>query len=109
MARKIFEKENPGVDIEAIRLEEERLAAEKKKISKTKSDEQRQITDSSQKQKIPKQKGIVISEVNYTDINRPRTRSQTQSESDIALTSDNAQVKVSVEEEKVEDTKASWL
>ncbi|XP_063941253.1 chromatin-remodeling ATPase INO80-like [Daucus carota subsp. sativus] len=84
MARKIFEKENPGVDIEAIRLEEERLAAEKKKISKTKSDEQRQITDSSQKQEIPKKKGIVISEVNYTDINRPRTRSQTQSESDIA-------------------------
>ncbi|XP_063939749.1 uncharacterized protein LOC135148454 [Daucus carota subsp. sativus] len=84
MARKIFEKENPGVDIEAIRLEEERLAAEKKKISKTKSDEQRQITHSSQKQKIPKQKGIVIIEVNYTDINRPRTRSQTQSESDAA-------------------------
>uniref|UniRef100_A0A166GDH0 Uncharacterized protein n=1 Tax=Daucus carota subsp. sativus TaxID=79200 RepID=A0A166GDH0_DAUCS len=82
MARKIFEKENPRVDIEAIRLEEERLAAEKKKISKTKSDEQKQITDPSQKQKIPKQKGIVISEVNYTDINRPRTRSQTQSESD---------------------------
>ncbi|KAL1811236.1 hypothetical protein ACET3Z_021301 [Daucus carota] len=84
MARKIFEKENPGVDIDAIRLEEERLAAEKKKISKTKSDEQRQITDSSQKQKIPKQKGIVISEMNYTDINRPTTRSQTQtlSESD---------------------------
>ncbi|XP_063948128.1 flocculation protein FLO11-like [Daucus carota subsp. sativus] len=33
-------------------------------------------------EKIPKQKGIVISEVNYTDINRPRTRSQTLSESD---------------------------
>jgi len=49
VARKIFEKENPGVDIEAIRLEEERLAAEKMKISKTKSDEQKQITDPSQK------------------------------------------------------------
>ncbi|XP_063942667.1 uncharacterized protein LOC135150333 [Daucus carota subsp. sativus] len=147
MARKIFEKENPG------------------------------------KQKIPKQKGIVISEVNYTDINRPRTRSQTQtlSESDskdkgkkpvdvvlpvptmpkksiitlapenptermiklsknihiIAnvsdqaeekeaelvrrrksefksisekiLTSDIAQVKVPVTEERIEDTKVSWL
>ncbi|XP_063939081.1 uncharacterized protein LOC135148329 [Daucus carota subsp. sativus] len=137
-----------------------------------------------QKQKIPKQKGIVISEVNYTDINRPRTRSQTQTlpESDskdkgkkpvdivpsvptmpkksvitlapenptkrmvklsksvhvmanvseqpeekevglvrrrrkgesksipeITLTSDNAQVKAPITEEKVEDTKASWL
>ena len=82
VARKIFEKENPGVDIEAIRLEEERLAAEKMKISKTKSDEQKQITEPSQKQKRPKQKGIVISEVNYTDINRPRTRSQTQPETD---------------------------
>ena len=76
VARNIFERENPGVDIEAIRLEEERLAAEKMKISKTKSDEQKQITDPSQKQTRPKQKGIVITEVNYTDINRPRTRSR---------------------------------
>nr|XP_017233094.1 PREDICTED: fibrous sheath CABYR-binding protein-like [Daucus carota subsp. sativus] len=45
-----------GVDIEAIRLEEERLAAEKRKISRTKSDEQKQITDPSQNQKNPKQK-----------------------------------------------------
>ena len=70
------------MDIEAIRLEEERLAAEKKKISKTKYDEQKNVTDPSQKQTNPKQKGIVISEVNYTDINRPRTRSQTHFESD---------------------------
>ena len=41
VARKIFERENPGVDIEAIRLEEERLAAEKMKISKSKSDKQK--------------------------------------------------------------------
>ncbi|XP_063947536.1 uncharacterized protein LOC135152041 [Daucus carota subsp. sativus] len=67
---------------QTLKLEEERLAAEKKKISKTKSDEQRQITNPSQKQKVPKKKGIVISEVNYTDINRPRTRSQTLPESD---------------------------
>ena len=34
VAKKIFERENPGLDIEAIRQEEERLTAEKMKISK---------------------------------------------------------------------------
>ena len=67
---------------EAIRLEEERLAAEKMKISKSKSDKQKQITDPSQKQSRPREKGIVISEINYSDINRPRTRSQAKSETD---------------------------
>ncbi|XP_063936114.1 uncharacterized protein LOC135147192 [Daucus carota subsp. sativus] len=87
VAKNIFEQENPGVSLEDIRKEEERLAAEKKKISKSKSDEKeakidekksksdgkKQITDSSSK-KLPssKRKGIVISEVNYADINRPR-------------------------------------
>ena len=82
VARKIFEKENPGVDIKDIRLEEERLAAEKMKISKSKSDKQKQITDPSQKQSRPMEKGIVISEMNYSDINRPRTRSLAKFETD---------------------------
>ena len=80
VARKIFEKENPGVDIEAIRQEEERLAAEKMKISKLKSDKEKPISDSSKKQSRPKEKGIVIGEINYSDINRPRTRGQAKSE-----------------------------
>ena len=96
VAKNIFEQENPGVSIEDIRKEEERLAAEKKKISKSKSDEKeakidekkaksdgkKQITDSSSK-KLPssKRKGIVISEVNYADINRPRAY-QKKSDSD---------------------------
>ena len=96
VAKNIFEQENPGVSIEDIRKEEERLAAEKKKISKSKSDEKeakidekkaksdgkKQITDSSSK-KLPssKRKGIVISEVNYADINRPRVY-QKKSDSD---------------------------
>ncbi|XP_063938513.1 uncharacterized protein LOC135148207 [Daucus carota subsp. sativus] len=82
VAKKIFERENPGIDIEAIRLEEERLAAEKMKISKSKSDKQKQIIDPSQKQSRPKEKGIVIGEINYSDITRPRTRSQSNSETE---------------------------
>ena len=80
VVRKIIEKENPGVDIEAIRQEEERLAAEKMKISKLKSDKEKPISDSSKIQTRPKEKGIVIGEINYSDINRPRTRAQAKSE-----------------------------
>ena len=57
------------MDIEAIRQEEERLAAEKMKISKLKSDKEKPISDSSKKQSRPKEKGIVIGEINYSDIN----------------------------------------
>ena len=70
-----MKKENPRVDIEAIRLEEERLAAEKMKISKLKSDKEKLISDTLQIHSRPKEKGIVIGEINYTDINRPTTRS----------------------------------
>ncbi|XP_063941354.1 uncharacterized protein LOC135149542 [Daucus carota subsp. sativus] len=81
VAKNLFEEENPGVSIEDIRKEEERLAAEKKKISKAKSDEKKQITDSSKKLPSSRRKGIVISEVNYADINKPRVY-QKKSDSD---------------------------
>ena len=57
------------------------MAAEKKKISKAKSDEKKQITDSSKKLPSSRRKGIVISEVNYADINKPRVY-QKKSDSD---------------------------
>ena len=45
VARKIHEKENPSIDIEAIKQEEERLAAEKMKVSKSKSRKEKSISD----------------------------------------------------------------
>ncbi|XP_063945846.1 uncharacterized protein LOC135151364 [Daucus carota subsp. sativus] len=88
VAKNLFEEENPGVSIEDVRKEEERLAAEKKKISKSKSDEKKAnsdekklVTDSSSKKSTSSRKGIVISEVNYADINRPRVY-QKKSDSD---------------------------
>ncbi|WOG92442.1 hypothetical protein DCAR_0311711 [Daucus carota subsp. sativus] len=50
------------------------------KISKLKSDKEKPISDSSKKQSRPKEKGIVIGEINYSDINRPRTRAQAKPE-----------------------------
>ena len=79
VAKNLFEKENPGVSLEDARKEEERLAAENKKNRKSKSDEKESsdgkklVTDSSSKKSTSsRRKGIVISEVNYADINRPR-------------------------------------
>ena len=50
------------------------------KISKLKPDKEKPISDPIQKQSRPKEKGIVIGEINYSDINRPRIRSQAKSE-----------------------------
>ena len=52
------------------------------KISKLKPDKEKPISDPIQKQSRPKEKGIVIGEINYSDINRPRTRSQAKSETE---------------------------
>ena len=96
VAKNLFEEENPGVSLEDARKEEERLAAEKNKTRKSKSDEKEAQTDhlkvssdgkklvtnsSTRKLTSSRRKGIVISEVNYSDINRPRVY-QKKSESD---------------------------
>ncbi|XP_063936099.1 uncharacterized protein LOC135147177 [Daucus carota subsp. sativus] len=145
MARKIFEKENPGVDIEAIRLEEERLAAEKKKISKTKPRTRSQTQSESDavdkgkkpvdgvpsvppviKRSVikiasenPSQRMLKLSRnaniiTNVSDQVEEKEAGLTRKRkgdsnpiSDMTLTTNNAQVKVSATEEKVEDNKAS--
>lgn len=69
----MFLKENPGVDLEEIKKEEEKFAAMKKMPK----------SDKAAKPPRPKEKGIVIKEANSSDIRRPKMRSQTISEADL--------------------------
>ncbi|KAL8119017.1 hypothetical protein AgCh_016496 [Apium graveolens] len=69
LAKRLFLKDNPEVDLEELREEEAKFAAEKSKSKSKASD--------AKKPPRPKEKGIVIRERSATEIPRSRTRSQT--------------------------------
>ncbi|KAL8125875.1 hypothetical protein AgCh_013251 [Apium graveolens] len=69
LAKRLFLKDNPGVDLEELREEEAKFATEKSKPKSKASD--------AKKPPRPKEKGIVIKERSATEIPRSRTRSQT--------------------------------
>lgn len=74
VARKMFEKDNPGVDIEQIKQTEEKFALLKPKWN---TDAAQSISDVPKKKRTqrPKAKGIVITEVSQTNSDRLVTRS----------------------------------
>nr|XP_017228772.1 PREDICTED: proteoglycan 4-like [Daucus carota subsp. sativus] len=124
VAKNLFEEENPGVSLEDARKEEERLAAENKKIRKSKSDEKEAEIDqkkvSSDGKKLKKsdsdssEKGKKIidgvpskrkaeSEVKQTLAIIPQSTDQ-------SLASDIAQAKdVKKEKLKPVEDKATWI
>nr|XP_017249625.1 PREDICTED: uncharacterized protein LOC108220382 [Daucus carota subsp. sativus] len=90
VAKNLFEEENPGLSLEDIRKEEERLAAEIKKNRESKPNEtatdQKKISSDgkkliTEKSTSSRRKGIVISEINYADIDRPRVYQKSDSDS----------------------------
>ncbi|XP_063946066.1 uncharacterized protein LOC135151512 [Daucus carota subsp. sativus] len=91
VARKIFEKENPGKSM--IKIASENPSQRMIKLSKNANI----ITDVSDQ-----------TEEEEAGLTR-RRKGEVKLISDITLTSDNAQVKAPVTEEKTEDTKVSWL
>ncbi|KAL8089399.1 hypothetical protein AgCh_039010 [Apium graveolens] len=69
IAKRLFLKHNPGMDLETLKEEEARFAAEKTNPKSKASN--------AKKSPRPKEKGIVIKERSVTEIPRSSTRSQT--------------------------------
>ncbi|KAL8109799.1 hypothetical protein AgCh_025768 [Apium graveolens] len=73
IARRLFLKQNPGINLETLKEEEARFAAEKTNL-KSKASEVK-------KPPRPKEKGIVIREKSNSKTSKSKTRSQTEIES----------------------------
>ncbi|KAL8148288.1 hypothetical protein AgCh_005602 [Apium graveolens] len=72
IARRLFLKHNPGMDLETLKEEEARFAGEKKNSKSKASD--------TKKPPRPKEKGIVIKEKSNSETSKFETRSQTESD-----------------------------
>ena len=70
IARRLFLKQNPGMDLETLKEEEARFAAEKTKPKSKASD--------TKKPSRTKEKGIVIREKSNSETSKSKTRSQTE-------------------------------
>ncbi|MDV3180567.1 MAG: hypothetical protein Q8829_02710, partial [Candidatus Phytoplasma australasiaticum] len=70
IARRLFLKQNPGMDLETPKEEEARFAAEKTNLLSKSSD--------TKKPSRTKEKGIVIREKSNSEISKSKTRSQTK-------------------------------
>ncbi|KAL8132117.1 hypothetical protein AgCh_007860 [Apium graveolens] len=68
IARRLFLKNNPGMDLENLKEEEARFKAKKKNLKPKAS--------VAKKPPRPKEKGIVIKEKSNTEASKPKTRSQ---------------------------------
>ncbi|KAL8115689.1 hypothetical protein AgCh_022256 [Apium graveolens] len=70
IARRLFLKQNPGIDLETLKEEEARFAAEKTNLKSKASDTKKPLR--------PKEKGIVIREKSNSKTSKSKTRSQTE-------------------------------